>query len=70
MAIKNYPDSYDKVPAKKQVKINISLDLKSMPFTIPEITITYFLKGRTNSLCLFLPCPPHRFIHFDSINPR
>ena len=35
LVVKNYPDYYPKIPAKKQVKINLSADLKTMPYSIP-----------------------------------
>lgn len=69
LSMKNYPEYYPKIPEKKQVKINLSAELKSMPFVIPEININYIQRGKQKTLNLVLPCPPHRFIQFSNINP-
>jgi hypothetical protein len=69
LSFKNYPDYYPVIPEKKQVKINLIAELKTMPFSIPFIHFTFIHRGKPKSISITLPCPPHRFIQFESVNP-
>lgn len=68
--IKAFPENFSEIPAKKQIKATLIVEVKNAPYNIPTMTIS-FKKGREQkNYNLPVPCSLHRFLEFKTIHDQ
>lgn len=67
--MKCYPEYYAVVPENKQIRISLQMELKKMPFTLPQMLVSFTKQDERFNYTFYLPCYTHKFIAWKSINP-